>query len=202
MSNHVLSNLTDDRHLVVSSRVCLPVTGNVWPEFRPHVEISAANLCDLATQPRVVLREPSRRHQQKEIVSLNLNTTLPQRQGFIQDNPQWTITSTAIYAKLFVMPKTGSRTPMSYCQIRDMNPGYTNPLKSHLFGATCSVRIAKMSMDWIHPWIGLDWVSKLVNCVGMDLEEWTHGHLCPIYPLNNNNNDDDDDEHTTVLSAI
>jgi len=34
-----------------------------------------------------------------------------------------------------------------------------------------------MSMDWLHPWIGLDWVSKLVDWVGLDLEKWTHRHL-------------------------
>jgi len=27
-------------------------------------------------------------------------------------------------------------------------------------------------------WIGLDWVSNLVDWVGLDFEKWTHGHLC------------------------
>jgi len=28
-----------------------------------------------------------------------------------------------------------------------------------------------------HSYGGLDWVSKLVDWVGFDLEKWTHGHL-------------------------
>jgi len=29
-----------------------------------------------------------------------------------------------------------------------------------------------------HSYDGLDWVNKLVDWVGLDLEQWTHGHLC------------------------
>jgi len=41
-------------------------------------------------------------------------------------------------------------------------------------------------MDWIgcgseytwSSWIGLDWVSQLVDWVGLDLAKWTHVQLC------------------------
>jgi len=34
------------------------------------------------------------------------------------------------------------------------------------------VEILTVMMDWI------EWVSKLIDWVGLDLEKWTHGHLC------------------------
>jgi len=27
-------------------------------------------------------------------------------------------------------------------------------------------------------WIGLDWVTELVDWIGLDLENWTHVQLC------------------------
>ena len=40
--------------------------------------------------------------------------------------------------------------------------------------------IPELDTDWIHPWIGLDWVSQLVDCVGLDLTKRTHVQLCAV----------------------
>jgi len=70
--SHVLANFTDHRVLVVRSRMRLSVARDVGSDLRAHVEIVAADLGDLVSEPRVVVRETRGGHQQKEVVSLNL----------------------------------------------------------------------------------------------------------------------------------
>jgi len=33
---------------------------------------------------------------------------------------------------------------------------------------------------WFVEWIGLDWVIKLLDWVGLDLGKWTHVQLCTV----------------------
>jgi len=33
-------------------------------------------------------------------------------------------------------------------------------------------------MGWVHQWVQLGWVHKLMGWIGLGEEKWTHVHLC------------------------